>query len=271
MAGEEPETNEDPSVVGADAGETDAAGEFDEETLEFTLPSNQGPLATLETVAPVLLFVVLNARFFVLPDTFGSDRFWFATAVIASVGWSLFSIRRRKRQGLPVGRFIPIVTGWLVFRGLIGVITGNEQIFFALSIAAKVAIGLALLGTVVMGRSFAGQAAPWVFGFSPRVQAHPSYISGMAGVTVIAAVYEFLSAIFDWWLLFVQEASANEFVLIRYVVNWGASTVAVLIAYLYIGRRLREIEGFPGLTSILERQVEAYAEKFGLDLKPEEV
>lgn len=232
----------------------------------FVNPPDRSPFAGLEATFPLFAFVILNGRVFGLFADVGSREAWFGAAVAASVALSIRSLVARRRRGLPYGRFIPIVTAWLVIRGLIGVITGNEDIFFGLSIAAKVAIGIALLVSVAIGRSIGAYAAPWIFGFSDEVQAHPSYRSAMAVITVIAAVYEFISAGFDVWLLFIRDASANEFVIIRYIVNWGASSVAVFGALWYLGRRLRDVPGFPGLMAIFEAHVEAQAERMGWDI-----
>lgn len=237
---------------------------------DFMTIEAQSPWAGLVTAAPVFAFVLVNARFFVLPESFGSDRAWFAGAVAVSVTWSLMVGLRRRRQGLPTGKLMPIITGWLVFRGLVGIITANEQIYFGLSIFAKVAIGLGLLVSVARRRDIASTVAPLIFGFSERVQKEESYRAAMRVLTVGAALYEFASAAFDVWLLFIREASANEFVLVRYVVNWGASMFALALAMWFLARRLRTIDGFPGLMAVFEAHVEAQAERLGWDLSPSE-
>lgn len=235
-------------------------------TDDFVMPAAQSPWASLDSILPILLFVVINARFFVLPETTGSTRLWFGLAVGASVAWSIRIVVSRRRRNLPTGRFIPIVTAWLVIKGLVGILTGNEDVFFAMSIGAKVAIGLALLITVATGKSAAAMFAPVIFGFSDRVQRHRSYRSAMATVTVIGAFYEFASAGFDVWLLFIRDATANEFVIVRYIANWGASTVVMIAAMLWVGHKLSEIDGFPGLMAVFEAHVEAQAERLGWDL-----
>lgn len=249
--------------------ESDGAKEADDVAAFMTIEA-QSPWAGLLTAGPVLAFVLVNARFFVIPESFGSDRVWFAAAVGVSVVWSLGAALHRRRQGLPAGRLMPIVTAWLVFRGLVGIVTANEQIYFGLSIAAKVAIGVALLVSVARKRDIASTVAPVIFGFSARIQEEDSYRTAMRFLTIGAAMYEFVSAAFDVWLLFIREASANEFVLVRYVVNWGASMVALALAMWYLARRLREIEGFPGLMAVFEAHVEAQAERMGWDLSPSE-
>lgn len=223
------------------------------------------PTSGMAAAAPIMLFVIINARFFVFDDV-GTDRRWFAAAVVASVAWSIASVIRRRRQGLAAGRFVPIVTAWLVIRGLVGVLTGNEDVFFGMSIAAKAAIGIALVVSVLIGRSVAATGAPYIFGFSDAVQRHPSYLSAMAHITLLGAGYEFLSAAFDVWLLFIRDASANQFVIVRYIVNWGASTITLFGAFAYLGRRLNEIEGFPGIMRIFEAHVDATAQRLGWDL-----
>jgi len=180
------------------------------------------PASGLAAAAPIMLFVLINARFFIFDDV-GTDRRWFAAAVLVSVTWSVISIIRRRRQG-------------------------------------------ALIVSVLIGRSIAATGAPYIFGFSQEVQEHPSYLSAMAHVTLIGAAYEFASAGFDIWLLFIRDASANQFVIVRYIVNWGASTITLFGAFAYLGRRLNEIEGFPGIMRIFEAHVDATAQRFGWDL-----
>lgn len=231
--------------------------------------ARSNPLKDLDGAAPIFLFVIINARFFFLSGV-GTDRIWFGAAVAASVAWSIKTVVRRRRQGQPIGRFTPVVTAWLVIKGLVGILTGNEDIFFGMSIGAKVAIGLALIVSVVIGKSFCGTAAPMVFGFSDAIQEHSSYISAMSHITLVGAFYEFFSAIFDVWLLFVRDASANQFVLVRYGVNWGASSIVIFGAMAYLGRRLQEIPGFPGVMAIFEAHVEATAERLGWDLSERE-
>lgn len=253
------------STTAADGA--DAATEGSSSSVEIQPHS---PWAGLVAGGPVFAFVLVNARFFVVPESWGSDRVWFAAAVGVSVAWSLIVALHRRRNGLPTGKLMPIITAWLVFRGLVGIVTANEQIYFGLSIFAKVAIGFGLLVSVARRRDVASTMAPMIFGFGEGIQKAESYRSAMRVLTVGAALYEFLSAGFDTWLLFIREASANEFVLVRYVVNWGASMVALAVAMWYLARRLREIDGFPGLMSVFEAHVEAQAERLGWDLSPSE-
>lgn len=259
MPGEPPEAHEI-----TDGGGPDASSSAEIDPASFLGPATN-PASGVAAAAPILLFVVINARFFIFDDV-GSDRWWFGAAVAASVSWSIASVMRRRSQGLPTGRFVPIVTAWLVIRGLVGIMTGNEDVFFGMSIAAKVVIGIVLIGSVLIGRSIAGLGAPFIFGFSDEVQAHDSYISAMAHVTLLGAAYEFASAAFDVWLLFIRDASANQFVIVRYIANWGASTLTLFAAFAYLGHRLNEIEGFPGVMRIFEAHVEATANRLGWDL-----
>ncbi|MBT4676316.1 MAG: hypothetical protein HOB67_00500, partial [Acidimicrobiaceae bacterium] len=74
----------------------------------------------LDSVIPIALFLVLN-------------RIWGLGAGVA--GATLWSIkvavdRRRRRES--VGRFLPILVGYLVVRAIIGILTDSEAVYFGI-------------------------------------------------------------------------------------------------------------------------------------------
>jgi len=193
---------------------------------------------------PVLLFLVLN-------KTLGLG--W---AIGGATAWSVKAAISRRRRGLPIGRLLPIITAYLVARGLVGIITDSEDVYFGIGIGTKYAVGLALIGSVIAGRDVVGWAAPFLFGFDEATQRHPIYRSTTRTITLVAAAFELISATFDVWLL--NNSSANQYVLIRFLVSWPLGMVAFLGSLAYAARRFAAIPGFPGVLALLEQQVEAH-------------
>ena len=129
-------------------------------------------------------------------------------------------------------------------RGIIGIVTDSEAVYFGIGIASKFAIGLALVGSVVIGRNLLGILAPYVFGFDEELQQHPVYKSTMAVLTIIAGCYYFISAGFDIWLF--NNSSANGYVVIRTVVNWPFAMTTIAICSWYAHVPFQAHRGFPG-------------------------
>jgi hypothetical protein len=166
----------------------------------------------------------------------------------------VFAAVRRRRQNLPIGKLLPIVTAFIVARGLVGIITDSEAVYFGIGIATKFGVGLALVISVLVGRNLLGLAAPYVFGFDDELQSHPVYKSTMAVLTIIAAFYYFISAGFDVWLF--NNSSANGYVLIRAVVNWPFAMTTIAICAGYAHHRFKKIEDFPGVFNLFEQYLE---------------
>jgi hypothetical protein len=80
---------------------------------------------SLEAIAPIVVFVVLNRLF---------GLRW---AVVGATIWSLKVVIDRYRRGQPLGRFLPLVTVAVIGRGVIGVITDSETVYFGLGIATN--------------------------------------------------------------------------------------------------------------------------------------
>ena len=235
----EPPTVEVRAVSSGDAEATD-------ETPRFTVRRPADPWMGIDSLMPVLLFVLLNS--FV-------SLGW---AIAAATAWSLFAAIRRRRQGLPIGKLLPIVTAFIIARGIVGIITDSEAVYFGIGIASKFAIGLALVVSVLIGRSLLGWAAPYIFGFDEELQNHPVYKSTMGVLTIIAGCYYFISAGFDIWLF--NNSSANGYVVIRAIVNWPFAMTTIAVCSWYAHVRFKKIEGFPGLFTLFEEYLEIQQE-----------
>lgn len=243
------------------AGEAVEAGATDPFAMEVPVGS---PLQAIETVAPVAGFLLVNSFAHRILGTNEADNIKYAIATITVL--SLLSLGRRKRNGLPIGKFLPLVTLAIIVRGILGIRYG-EDIYFQLGIASKFGISIALAATVAfrqLGGNAVGRLAPYAFGFGPAVTSHESYVKATRVITLAGAVYYAASAVFDVWLL--QRSTVNEYVLWRSGVNMVVSMTLASGAMVYLARKLQAIDGFPGLVQLLEDRVEQQAAAWGWDL-----
>ena len=188
-----------------------------------------------DSLLPILLFIVLN-RFFGLV--------W---GVIGATLWGIKAVVGRYRRGEMIGRYLPVLIAYLVVRGVIGVITDSEAVYFGIGIGTKALIGVALIATVFSKRSFVERFMHYVIPFDQAVRGHEIYRRATSRLTVIACVWQFITSAWDIWLF--RQTSVDGYLIIRTLVGWPAATVAILGALFYLNRAMR---GIPGFTSVFE-------------------
>lgn len=238
-------TVEKTAVDEGDAPADDEAAE--QPTHPYNLPATAAdPWAGVDSIVPIVGFVVLN-------------RIWGLTAgIVGATVWGVFAAIRRRRNDLPIGKFLPLVVAFIVARGVAGIVTDSEDVYFGIGIGLKVAIGIALIGSAVIGRNLVGIAAPYVIGFDEATRAHSIYRSVTAHLSVVTGVWYLVSSGYETWLL--ANSTANEFVIIRTLINWPAGMILFVGGLIYAEVRMRRIEDFPGLMTLFERQIEAQTE-----------
>jgi len=204
--------------------------------------SDNGLSAGLDSLMPAVLFLIFN-------------RFWgLAWAIGAATAWSLKVVFTRKRKNIPLGKLFPIVAGFVLARGIIGIVTDSEAIYFGIGIASKFAIGLGVAVSAMIGRNVLAIAAPYVFEFPEKVKNHAVYKSALDRIAYAAAVYYTLSASFDIWLY--NNNSVEGYIIIRLIVNWPLGLVVFWGCVAYLVYRLRQVPEFPGLYKLLEQRAE---------------
>lgn len=201
-------------------------------------PSSSG--FSLYSAAPVLVFLAVNRA---------AGLRW---AVAAATAASLAVAIDRRRRGLPLGRFMPIITAAVILRGLAGVVTGSETVYFGLGIATKYAAGAVLLVSVALGAPLAARVAPFLMRIPPEMANHGLFRSAMSIVTAIAGLYYLVSASFDVWLF--RRSSVEGFVFVRFIANWPLSAAALLSIFAVLHLRLQRIPGAPPLATLIEER-----------------
>ena len=194
-----------------------------------------------EALFPLFAFIVVNRLFSLL---------W---AIVVATVWSLKITFQRYRQGHPIGRFLPIVTIGIIARGVVGIITDSEAVYFVIGIGIKASVGFVLIISVFLKKNLLTKYAPLILGFKRSITSQPVYKKAMNHISVFIAFAQFASSAFDIWLF--NNASVDGYLIIRFFVNWPFTTLVILGSFFYLNRRLSQIQGFPGIASIMEERL----------------
>ena len=205
-------------------------------------PARTSGLRSLEPIAPILAFLVLNRL--------GGLRL----AVAGSTLWAIKLGVDRRRRGEPLGRFVPILTAAIIARGVAGIVTDSETVYFGLGIAGKFTVAAVLLISAAIGRPLAARGAPMLLAATDEMQEHPVWRSTMGIITAIGGLYYLASASLDVVLL--QRNGIEGFVLLRFLANWPLSLAAILLALAVAQVRLPRVPGVTSALDLLETRLE---------------
>ena len=193
---------------------------------------------TIDSVMPIVAFLVLNRW---------ASLGW---AVAGATAWSIKAAVSRRRHGEVVGRFLPLLVAYLVVRGVIGIATDSEAVYFGIGIGTKALIGMVLVATAVVGRPFLARVFPLAVPLAAETVAHPVFRRTMGRLTVALGAYQILTSVWDIWLY--NQTSADGYVAIRALVGWPAGFIVSCLGLWYADRALRAAPGFPGLLDLLD-------------------
>ena len=139
-------------------------GKVDEESTQgpsSEVPSNlispAGERNLWEALFPLFAFIVVNRLFSLL---------W---AIVVATLWSLKITFQRYRNGYPIGRFLPIVTIGIIARGVVGIITDSEAVYFGIGIGIKASVGVALIVSALLRKNLLAIYAPLLLGFQEEI------------------------------------------------------------------------------------------------------
>ncbi len=202
--------------------------------------------SNLDQFMPVVLFLV----FYNLVNT--------EVAVLAATAWSVKAAYSRRRRGLPIGAWLPAITGYLLVRAAVSIAVerelvdfgvSSEAVYFGIGIGTKTLIGLAAAGTILAGRPFMVWAARRFVPLPEAVLRDPRFVSTMRNVTWVIAFYEVGSSIWDIWLY--NNAGVNLFLITRQAVNFVTAFLLIFGTLLYVERRFQKIDGCPSLVELV--------------------
>ena len=193
----------------------------------------------IDSVMPIVAFLVLNRW---------ASLGW---AVAGATAWCIKAAVSRRRHGEAVGRFLPLLIAYLVVRGVIGIVTDSEAVYFGIGIGTKALIGLVLVATAVRGPSFLSRVFPLaVRSLAAETVAHPVFDRTMGRLTVALGTYQLLTSAWDIWLY--NQTSPDRYLVIRALVGWPAGFIVSCLGLWYADRALRAAPGFPGLLDLLD-------------------
>ena len=210
--------------------------------------------SNLDQLMPVLLFLA----FFNLD---GLRIGWLSNievAIIAATGWSVKAAYSRRRRGLPIGAWLPVITGYLLVRAAVSIAVerelvdfgvSTEAVYFGIGIGTKMLVGVAAAVTVVAGKPFMLWVARRFVPLAETVLRDRGFVATMRNVTLVIVAYEIGSSVWDIWLY--NNAGVNLFLLTRQVVNFVVAFLLIFVTLLYIDRRISKIDGCPNLTDLV--------------------
>ena len=136
---------------------------LDEPLTPADLPLAYQPGRSTEGILPIAGYVIGDQ----IGSRLVSDDAGVRLAIVLMTAAAIWAVVQRVRRGKAIGWWIPGVAIYLFGRGIAGLIWG-EDVFLAVGIGFKVALGLAALVSVLIGRALAGELAPLVLPFRRR-------------------------------------------------------------------------------------------------------
>ena len=180
-----------------------------------------------------------------------------APAIGAITVVSVLSGVLRVRHGVGVGKLLPVVTACIIVRGVVGIVTDNDDVYFGIGIGYKFAIAAALVLSAPLNRNPAVDLVARTLGLPGSMRSHEAYRSAVDRIVVVFGVLLGLAAGFDIWFLGVTDP--DEYVLFRYLINWPLYVAFTTLSLMFLSRRLGRIPGFPGIMTLLEQQADLRA------------
>ena len=212
----------------------------------------------LDQLMPVVLFLV----FYNLDRVQVAGLSNIEVAVIAATAWSIKAACSRLRRGLPIGKWLPAITGYLVVRAAVSIAVerelvdfgvSSEAVYFGIGIGTKTLVGLAAVATIIVGKPFVLWAVRFVPDLPEALRNDRRFVATLRDVTWVVAFYEIGSSVWDTWLY--NNSGVTSFVIIRYLGNYVASFVLIFATFIYMERRFSRIEGCPSLVELVSRMM----------------
>ena len=210
--------------------------------------------SNLDQLMPVVLFLL----FFNLDAARLAWLNNIEIAIMAATAWSVKAAFSRRRRGLPIGAWLPVITGYLLVRAAVAVSVerdlvdfgvSTEAVYFGIGIGTKMLVGVAAAATILVRRPFMLWAARRFLPLSEAVHRDPRFVSTMRNVTWVVTFYEVGSAIWDIWLY--NNAGVNLFLVTRQFVNFFAAFLLIFVTLVYVDRRFSKIDGCPSLVDLV--------------------
>ena len=129
----------------------------------------------------------------------------------------------RWRNGRRIGILLPASLAYVAIRGLAGVLTGSEDVYFGLGVALSAATALAIGATAFTHAPAASYLIPAVVTYRQQTVDHPLYTRVAAQLTAAWALMEL--AITGWEAWHLTRVTATEFIFLRTFVGWPVMAI----------------------------------------------
>jgi hypothetical protein len=192
------------------------------------LPKQPLLMAVARRGLPGILEASLTpAAIFLLTNSFFGTR----SAMLAVLIWGCASFTWRKTRGRTPPALVVLALCGLTVRTLVGVVSGSTFAYFAQPVATMIAIAGIFFFSVLLGRPLVARIAHDFCPIAPDVATRPAVIDLFAGLTVLWAGAQLLTAAATLGMLLSLDTTL--FVVLKPIVSLSisAASIAVTIAW----------------------------------------
>jgi|tagenome__1003787_1003787.scaffolds.fasta_scaffold20353042_2 uncharacterized membrane protein len=135
-----------------------------------------GPRLVLDAIGPLAGFYL------------GWKLVGLAVGILVAFTIGLLAVYRARREGRP-GAIVRLVLAIVCVRAVVGLIGGSTTVYFAQDVVVDTALGLAMFGSLALGKPLTALFAADVYEFSPEMRAAPAYREVFARITLVWGVF----------------------------------------------------------------------------------
>ncbi|MDJ0790404.1 MAG: DUF3159 domain-containing protein [Acidimicrobiia bacterium] len=184
----------------------------------------RSPSGIVASLAPSIGFLAAN------------NWFGLVAGMVAATVLSAALIAIRRGRGQAVGWLLPISLGYVMVRGVAGVMTGSENVFFGFGVATSAAVAVAVGVSAFTRHPIAGYLLPLVVRYRHLSMDHPLYRRVAAQITVVWAIAELALTTWEAWHL--SNVTGAQFLIDRTLIGWPVMAVVIFLLIFYVRFRL---------------------------------
>lgn len=188
--------------------------------------ANRGGL--LASVLPSLAFVVADRLAGII------------AAMVAATVVAAAAIIYRRVRGQGVGWLLPISLAYVVVRGIAGVVTESDTVFFGMGLVLSAGAAIVVGITAFTRAPVAAFLLPLVTPYRYLTRSNAAYRRVAAQITAVWAVAELMVTAAEWRHL--SDSGGSEFVIARTLIAWPFMAVVIFFLIAYARFRLDPYE-----------------------------
>lgn len=163
------------------------------------------------------------AAIFLLTDALLGTR----SAMLAVLLWAFVTFAWRRTRGRTPPALVVVALCGLTVRTLVGVASGSTIAYFAQPVATMLAIATVFVLSVLAGRPLVARIANDFCPIAPEVASRPAVVQLFAGLTVLWAGAQLLTAAATIGML--ASLDTTLFVVLKPVISLGISAAAITV------------------------------------------